>query len=361
MKPPVWRWWRRRSAPFRLALSLLLTSSAAVLAAVVADASGDFDPYTLNGGLVTAVAGRDYVVLAADTRLIGDSGYNIAERYHVSSRLWAATATATHPRTRAESIVAPDGSLAIDLETELRQLQSASGNDEVNGDGNTRGPLRLLRESIDAFVHQPTIWIGSVGCQADCEQLKRTVRADLRAAQYFGEASAAAATTPDQVSVALSQILYGRRTFPYYSFCALAGLSRRHGGQAYGYDAIGSYEQLAVTCAGTGSLLLQPILDRRFRALPPARGAAVPAVPSATGEIAPPRRPGSIPPTQVDCETPEEAVNILLEAYRSVSEREIGVGDHVVFYSAQRVAANGDKNQGERVRSKIWTAPLKKH
>ena len=93
------------------------------------------------------------------------------------------------------------------------------------------------------------------------------------------------------------------------------------------------------------------------------------------------RRPSSL---QVDCPTVEEAIRILTKAYRSVSEREIGVGDHVVFYSIQRIQEemtdgdakndtfdlNGPQSTGGTpnvqspkmiYQSKIWTAPLKKH
>ncbi len=74
----------------------------------------------------------------------------------------------------------------------------------------------------------------------------------------------------------LQQILYGLRSFPYYAFCVVAGLDRRRrGGEkegaVYVYDAIGSYERVAVCCAGTGRELLQPILDRSFSPSSPTR------------------------------------------------------------------------------------------
>ena len=224
--------------------------------------------------------------------------------------------------------------------------------------------------------------------------------ADLRAAHYFGEVAAGSSSsssnnnmTPDQTAVTLSQILYSRRGFPYYSFCVVAGLSDAASassvGQVYGYDAIGSYEQLAATCSGTGRQLMQPILDRKFKAAVQQqqqqvlRVAALNSASStATSDTDASNKNNhassssshnklrivnNIPATHVDCETPEEAVKILLAAYRSVSEREIGVGDHVVFYAVQRMAAAAataadGKYTGERLfRSRIWTAPLKKH
>jgi 20S proteasome alpha/beta subunit len=88
----------------------------------------------------------------------------------------------------------------------------------------------------------------------------------------------------------------------------------------YGYDAVGSYEELAVTCAGQGRDLLQPILDQQFTSFS--------RVAISTAGSTQQRDVGHIPSTVVDCATPEEAV------YRSVSEREIGVVDHLIFYTA---------------------------
>lgn len=40
----------------------------------------DFDPYTDNGGTIVGLAGKDYVILAADTRLADTAKYFISSR-----------------------------------------------------------------------------------------------------------------------------------------------------------------------------------------------------------------------------------------------------------------------------------------
>jgi 20S proteasome subunit beta 6 len=248
-------------------------------------------------------------------------------------------------------MVAPDGSLAVNVQRDLCGVATAASSNHE--------PLRLLQESIDEESDMsPPIWIGSCGCQADCEELKRVVQRDLRAASFFGDVigcyNGHNSVSPDQAAVLLSQILYSRRFFPYYSFCVLAGL-HHDCGHVYGYDAVGSYEELAVTCAGQGRDLLQPILDQQFT--------SISRVAVSTAGSMQQRVVGHIPSTVVDCATPEEAVRILLNAYRSVSEREIGVGDHLIFYTVQKRAksADGTRLTSYVYHSKIWTSALKKH
>lgn len=397
--------------------------------------SSSFDPYVLNGGLLAAVAGRDYIVVATDTRLTGPTGYDILERHHVSSRIWAATTTGNcrsmvaQQQQQQPSLTAPDGSLNIDLNSEIQKQQYTSKNTldvpsqsitttqeklkhyhttTTNNNGaaaaTTTAPALLLRLVMDRVDHvPPPVWVGSVGCQADCEALKRNLRSNLRAAQYFGEISYSNENDDEgleeSTAVALSQILYRRRGFPYYSFCVVAGLSSNSAAAArvYGYDAIGSYEALAVTCAGTAKTLMQPILDRFFQTTTASSSSSgTPTAISSTTESVSSMddqllvrdasstnsrrrlRPvvvHDIPPTHVDCPTPEEAVEILLAAYRAVAEREIGVGDHVVFYTVHRIVqehkqqdgvvgelSNSSNEQSSVLyQSRIWTSPLKKH
>jgi hypothetical protein len=79
-------------------------------------------------------------------------------------------------------------------------------------------------------------------------------------------------------------------------------------GQVYVYDAIGSYKQVAVATLGTGREVLQPILDRLL----------------------------ACTQQRIVQGTADRAIQTLCEAYRSVSEREIGVGDNLVLHVTER-------------------------
>ncbi len=285
----------------------------------VAFVAADFDPYQLNGGLVSAVAGRNYVVMATDTRLVGDSGYDILTRNHVSSRIWTAVDTDSFDSDVSKAMFSRDGSIAVDFSNaDSSQLNSHT--------------ILLRKQTLPNLP----VLIGSSGCSADCEMLKRNIRSDLRAAKHFTQCTAQVG----EVALLLSQMLYSRRGFPYYSFCVAAGLNENNEGHVYVYDAIGSYEQVAVAATGSGRELLQPILDRKFRAI----------IADKTDRL---QKWGNIPSFQVDA-TKEDAISILLEGYRAVSEREISVGDTVVFCILEK------QNDGQ-IECQIWSAPLKKH
>jgi 20S proteasome subunit beta 6 len=351
-------------------------------------AAGDFEPYQMNGGLVSAVAGQDYVVLATDTRL--SSGYEILTRHHTSSRLW-----------RVNSGASVSGI--------MNTKNTNNGND--NESDNVNVNIHPLRVTDGAFVL-------SAGCQSDCEALKRQMQAEVRchAATWnsgvhkAGTSSGSASCTLSASSVAtlLGQTLYARRAFPFYAFCIVAGLNneeqeqrdsssssrpgggtqsgdgekQKHaggGGVVHVYDAVGSHERVAVAAAGTGKEMLQPILDRLFSVSNLEQTVDVDSVDvdisvdSAdvdANAISPQdQRRGVgllLPPvkTCVDCSA-EQAVQVLLQGYRSVAEREIAVGDEVLMYILRRRPRSntnnmdGDGNGHGTLEIKRF--PLKKH
>jgi 20S proteasome subunit beta 6 len=122
----------------------------------------------------------------------------------------------------------------------------------------------------------------------------------------------------------------------------LAGLSSNQdsgggGGQVYTYDAIGSYEQVAIATAGSGRELLQPILDRKFSSLEGHEKDNLHDERATTAEVMQLQRTErtELVSKSVSCGH-ETAVKILVDAFRDVSAREIAVGDQIVLCILQR-------------------------
>jgi len=429
--------------------------------------SQKFDPYALNGGLIAAVAGRDYVLIASDTRLT-DGVYGVQSRRYLSGRLWSASSSSTTTTTTTN--LGDDGVVMADVLDDSLVSSSSSSSDVSNGgtiitpsnankhDLVQQSPLTITSSSnvhwdsdgslllpsittdiassssqlleptnnynnhppITTMTTNPPIIIGSAGCASDCESLKRRMRLELDALHMnngHGNTNQQLLLGVDSVANLLQQILYSRRGFPFYSFCVVAGLhppeeydddelllsndgsangynSGREGGMegaVYVYDAIGSYERVAVGSAGTGRELLQPILDQLFSdndggttrdsardqsiaihndenhsnngksgdilAIPPMKQRV-----GVAGSLRPPVR------TTVRCSL-EDAVRNVARAYQSVAEREISVGDEVVIcvVKSGKVASSSSSSLGdggtrtEGAVLKVYRYPLKKH
>jgi 20S proteasome subunit beta 6 len=88
----------------------------------------------------------------------------------------------------------------------------------------------------------------TAGMQSDAATLFKTLK--YRLAQY--EHQHGKQMTTEAIAQMLSNMLYGRRFFPYYTFNLLAGLDVDGVGAVYGYDAIGSYERIATGSNGSG-------------------------------------------------------------------------------------------------------------
>lgn len=116
----------------------------------------------------------------------------------------------------------------------------------------------------------------------------------------------------------LSNTLYYKRFFPYYTFNLVAGLNEKGKcwwwflcwfhvlgeGVVYGYDAIGSYEAIEAGAQGSGQMLVQALLDNQVAFK---NQKIVPAKPI----------------------TMEEAVSLVKDAFTSAGERDIYTGDAV--------------------------------
>mmetsp|Transcript_23199 Transcript_23199/g.26666 ORF Transcript_23199/g.26666 Transcript_23199/m.26666 type:complete len:316 (-) Transcript_23199:479-1426(-) len=305
---------------------LLLLTQLVVLIAVIATAQ-KFEPYEINGGLTAAVSGRNFAILASDTRLT-DGGYGIKSRRYTSSRLFRV------------------------------------GGGTNGGDGFERAMSGgdIVKCSTSGAM------IGCSGCAADCDALRRVLQIEARSHSH----SSPTPLTADSIATLLSNVLYSRRSFPFYSFCVVCGLDPvSRTGVVHVYDAIGSHERVAVGCSGTGKEMLQPVLDRLFSSVEVTKevdgGGAGGVLRRDAGVVSARDQSRGLslaPPVQthVQCETAEEAVSLVLRGYRSVAEREISVGDEVVICVLRfndDVGDGSDGSDGGTVQ--VLRFPLKKH
>ena len=105
----------------------------------------------------------------------------------------------------------------------------------------------------------------------------------------------------------LSNTLYGRRFFPYYTFNLLCGVNDQGEGAIYGYDAVGSYDRVNSGAEGSGSQMIIPILDNQFKD---------------HNNLEP------VAPTDIN-----NVRDVLRDCLHSTAERDIYTGDHVEIFT----------------------------
>ena len=99
--------------------------------------------------------------------------------------------------------------------------------------------------------------IATSGMTTDAQNLHKQLNA--RVVMY----THANGCEPDVYAIAqlLSNTLYYRRFFPFYTFNLLAGLDSNGKGVVFGYDAIGSYDAMKYGVQGSGKQLAVTVLD----------------------------------------------------------------------------------------------------
>lgn len=164
--------------------------------------------------------------------------------------------------------------------------------------------------------------IATSGFDADAKALQKHLKADhIVYKQNHGKEMGCVAAAQ-----LLSQTLYHKRFFPYYTFNLLAGLDKEGKGAVFTYDAVGSYERTNYSCQGTGRALIESVLDNQLKLPSPL---LVPKQESAYG--------GS----------EEDAIDLMKDAFASAAERDIYTGDAV-----QIVVINKDGTRTETMELK---------
>lgn len=130
----------------------------------------------------------------------------------------------------------------------------------VGGDTRLSDGGYAIHSRNSTKIHQltPACVLASSGQQSERTTLWRVL--DSRLTQYKFDNDKD--MSPKAISQMLSNTLYYRRFFPYYTFNVLAGV---HDGKGcvWGYDAVGSFELCPYAVTGSGSALITSILDNQ--------------------------------------------------------------------------------------------------
>jgi 20S proteasome subunit beta 6 len=224
---------------------------------------------------------------------------------------------------------------------------------------------RQISSNAKYYFHSCPIFIASSGCSSDCESLKRQIRSEINAHMHWNHGYKT--LTPSGVANLLSQTLYSRRSFPYYSFCILAGLEPSGHGHVHVYDAIGSHERVGIASAGNGKEMLQPILDRLFASEGSkddfkSHGTRLKrddrAVLASHQRVGLKLQPPVGTHVMCDCKVAE---GLLVKGYRSVAEREISIGDNIVVCVIQREIKEVSSKDDILFSMQVKRYPLKQH
>lgn len=132
----------------------------------------------------------------------------------------------------------------------------------VAGDTRISQGFSIISRSISKIAKLgPKTLLATSGMYADFVALGKYLKTRLQTYEFTIGRSA----NTQSIAALLSNTLYGKRFFPYYTFNILAGLDDNGDGIVYGYDAIGSYEPKAYLCQGSAIELILPILDNQLQ------------------------------------------------------------------------------------------------
>lgn len=151
------------------------------------------------------------------------------------------------------------------------------------------------------------VLLASAGFNADAKTLQKM----LQTRQVMYQHNHNKPMSCPAMAQLLSNTLYYKRFFPYYTFNILGGLDPQGKGAVYTYDAIGSYERTGYSCQGSGQALIMPILDNQLKAISP---------------LVMPLTSGATPLSE------EEAIDLVKDCFATAGERDIYTGDTVEIF-----------------------------
>eukprot|EP01138_Halocafeteria_seosinensis_P011402 gb/GECG01011646.1/.p1 GENE.gb/GECG01011646.1/~~gb/GECG01011646.1/.p1 ORF type:complete len:259 (+),score=34.79 gb/GECG01011646.1/:1-777(+) len=166
----------------------------------------------------------------------------------------------------------------------------------------SRGYSILSRKVSKATKITDTCIIATGGCWTDLATLHKQMK--MRSLIYKDNHEKEISTPA--FAQLLSNTLYMRRLFPYYTFNVIGGIDENGKGAVYTYDAVGSFERVECTVQGAGTQHMMPLLDSLLSYK---------------------NRTDEKPKYEVT-----DAVNILKEAYIGATDRNMFVGDSVEIY-----------------------------
>lgn len=118
------------------------------------------------------------------------------------------------------------------------------------------------RDQSKLFKLSDKCILGSGGCWCDILTFTRFLEARMK--MYLHEHHKPMSTPA--VAQLIVTMLYHKRFFPYYISNILAGLDEEGKGCIYSYDPVGHCERVQYRSGGSGSALLQPLLDSQASA-----------------------------------------------------------------------------------------------
>ena len=171
----------------------------------------------------------------------------------------------------------------------------------IGGDTRLSNGYNILSRSYNKVTQlTSTVFIATAGQVTDAQNLHKLLlaRVVLYKHQHGSEPSLHA------LSKLLCVTLYSRRFFPFYTFNLLCGIDEDGQAKVFGYDAIGSFDEMKSGVQGSGQQLSIAVLDNQM-----------------------------IGSNRTDkYEFSGDPVQLIKDIFNSVAERDIHTGDHVLIW-----------------------------